>query len=229
MVGNAPVPGLVLNRMLRRVCLVVTALALTAQTDLRSLLDAVEKHYNNPRTIEVRFEQTYTVPGRPPRTESGDLFLRRPTRMRWQYRSPAGKLFLVDGKHTWFYNPSNRIVEKSRLKESDDVRAPLAFLIGRLDFERDFREFRHRAEGADTRVVAKPRSEKAPYELVEFVITPGRQIRRLVITAQDRSVTEFHFAAETLNPPVPDRLFRFEMPAGAEMVEIAEPEAAGKR
>jgi outer membrane lipoprotein carrier protein len=187
-------------------------------------LKAVEKRYNAPRTLRVAFEQTYKQPGRPPRTESGDLYLRRPSRMRWDYKRPAGKLFLIDGTHVFYYNPANGIVEKSKLKESDDVRAPLAFLIGRLDFERDFKEFRHRAEGSDRVVVAKPRSDKAPYDEVEFVITQGLDIRRLVINAPDHSTTAFQFSNLALNPPVADKLFRFEMPAGAELIEIHDPD-----
>jgi outer membrane lipoprotein carrier protein len=199
---------------------------LAAQSDLFKLLDAVEQRYNSPRTIRLLFDQIYTMPGRPPRTEAGELFLRRPARMRWQYRDPAGKLFLVDGKHVYFYTPSNNTVEKSRLKESDDLRAPLAFLIGRLDFQRDFREFRHRAEGADTVVAARPRSDNAPYEQVDFIITPERRIRRLVITGQDRSVMEFRFSKEQLNPAVADTLFVFQTPPGAELIEITGPAAS---
>jgi len=187
------------------------------------MLKAVEKRYNSPRTIRVAFEQTLKQPGRPPRTESGDLYIRRPSRMRWEYRKPAGKLFLVDGNYVWFYNPSNNTVEKSRLKESDDVRAPLAFLIGRLDFYRDFSEFRHHMEGPDRVIAARPRSDKAPYDQVDFIITPDFRIRRLVITAPDYSVTEFNFSSETLNPPVPEKMFEFVMPPKAELVEITEP------
>lgn len=214
--------------MSRRIVLLLIPAALAAQSDLMKSLKAVEKRYNSPKTIQVAFEQTYKQPGRPPRTEGGDLYLRRPSRMRWDYKRPPGKLFLIDGSFVWYYNPANQTVEKSKLKESDDVRAPLAFLIGRLDFERDFKEFRHHAEGADRVIVAKPRSGKAPYDEVTFVITPALDIRRLVITSPDHSTTEFNFSKLVLNPPVADKLFKFEMPPGAELMEIAEPEPGRK-
>ncbi len=211
--------------MWRRIALLLVPLALAAQSDFLKSLKAVEKRYNAPKTIQVAFQQTYKQPGRPPRTEGGELYLRRPSRMRWDYQRPAGKLFLIDGTFVWYYNPANGIVEKSRLKESDDVRAPLAFLIGRLDFERDFKEFRHRVEGGDRVVVAKPRSDKAPYDEVEFVITPALEIRRLAIASPDHSRTEFHFSRLILNPSVADELFRFELPPGAEVIEIHDADA----
>lgn len=205
------------------VLLPLAVAAACAQSDLTALLQAVERRYNRPRTIQLLFEQTYRVPRRPPRTESGELWLARPARMRWQYTSPAGKLFLVDGKHVWFYTPSTNTVEKSKLKESDDVRAPLAFLIGRLDFQRDFREFRHRREGEETVIVALPRSDRAPYERVEFRVTPEHRIRVLVVAALDQSVNEFRFSGERLDAAVAGELFQFQLPPGAELVEITEP------
>ena len=33
------------------------------------------------------------------------------------------------------------------LKESDDMRAPLAFLLGKLDFNKEFRDFQMQADG----------------------------------------------------------------------------------
>ena len=50
------------------------------------------------RTMEAGFEQTYLAQGRR-RVERGDLSLRKPGRMRWEYTNPAGKLFIADGHH----------------------------------------------------------------------------------------------------------------------------------
>jgi len=38
------------------------------------------------------------------RVESGTLLLLKPGRMKWEYSSPAGKLFLLDGTYAWFYS-----------------------------------------------------------------------------------------------------------------------------
>ena len=79
--------------------------------------------------------------GRPRKSESGELTLRKPGRMRWDYTAPAGKLFLSDGKQVYLYTPDSNRVERMPLKESDDMRAPLAFLLGKLDFAKEFRDF----------------------------------------------------------------------------------------
>jgi outer membrane lipoprotein carrier protein len=191
-----------------------------AQTDILRLLRGVEERYNRPRTVQIRFEQTLQGYGGAPRRETGTLYLLRPGRMRWDYERPKGKFFLVDGKNVYFYSPTIQRVEKSPLKESDDMRAPLAFLIGRLDFQRYFREFRSRPEGSNIYIVAKPKSERAPYAAVEFAVTADYRIAALKVIGQDESVMEFAFSAEVINPRLDERLFTFRPPPDVEVVEV---------
>ena len=190
------------------------------------LLKAVELRYNRARTIQVLFEQSYRVQGRRPIIERGELSLRKPGRMRWQYSSPEGKLFVSDGKKVFLYSPATNRVETMALKASDDMRAPLAFLLGKLDFRRDFQKFVSRPEGSDVRIIAEPKSNKLPYTRVEFVVSPRHEIRYLHITGQDHSVMEFRFTDEKLNPSLPDQVFRFQPPPGAEVVDVASNEGA---
>jgi outer membrane lipoprotein carrier protein len=196
--------------------------ATAGAADTTKLLAGVETRYNRARTLQVRFEQTYEGAQRGPKTESGELFLRKPGRMRWQYTQPAGKLFVSDGKFIYLYTPSNNRVERSKVKESDDLRAPLAFLLGKLDFQRDFKRFIVRQEGADTWIVAEPRSDRAPFTKVEFRVTPNYEIRQLIVAGDGASTMDFRFEQEKVNPPLADKLFQFRTPAGAEVVEESE-------
>jgi outer membrane lipoprotein carrier protein len=190
-----------------------------AAPDVMDVLRGVEHRYNRAQTVEVLFEQTFTAPRRGPKTERGELFLRKPGRMRWQYTTPAGKLFVSDGKYIYLYTPGTQRVERSKVKETDDMRAPLAFLLGKLDFQRDFKRFVSRPRGPDFLIAAEPRSDRAPFSQVEFRVGPAFEIRELEITGQDNSVMQFRFQDEKLNPPLSEALFRFEAPAGAETVE----------
>jgi outer membrane lipoprotein carrier protein len=199
-----------------------TTLPAAAQGDLRKLLKGVEQRYNRPRTMQMLFEQSVTGQGRMARTESGTLYLQKPGRMRWDYSRPEGKIFLTDGKFVWFYSPNARRVERSPMKESGDLRAPLAFLMGRIDFYRDFREFRTRAEGPDTYIVAEPKSDRAPYGKVEFLITPEHRIKLLRVVGQDESVMTFRLSEEKTNPSLAAKLFRFIPPPGVPVVDIGD-------
>ena len=59
-------------------------------------------------------------------------------------------MFLSDGKFFWLYTPDSNRVEKIKMKESDDMRAPLAFLLGKLDFDKEFQKIEARSQGDDT-------------------------------------------------------------------------------
>jgi outer membrane lipoprotein carrier protein len=167
----------------RFVLLAVLALpALAADSSLDPLLDAVEHRYNSITSLQVSFEETFTAAGRGRRAESGELFLRKPGRMRWVYSQPAGKLFVSDGKSLFYYNPITKQAEKLKLNESEDLRAPLAFLLGKLDFQKDFQGLRSRSDPNGTVITAQPKSDKLPYSQVEFLVGPQNEIRSLVIT-----------------------------------------------
>lgn len=204
-----------------RVIALIALLSLAAPArDLGEVLRSVEQRYNRAATLEVHFEQRYLAQGSGRRTtESGELALRKPGRMRWSYAAPAGKVFVSDGKVLWFYSPEENRAERSRMKDTEDFRAPLAFLLGKLDFKRDFGTFELKDTGADSTIVALPKSDKLPYTRVEFTVTPQNVIRRLLVQGMDATVMEFLFSNERLNAPVNDAIFRYTPPKGAEIME----------
>src|ERR1700688_2070250 len=76
------------------------------------ILKTLESRYNQAQSLQAQFSETYSGAGRASRTEAGTLFLRKPGRMRWEYSTPAGKLFVSNGKIVYLYLPSSGRVEK---------------------------------------------------------------------------------------------------------------------
>jgi outer membrane lipoprotein carrier protein len=189
-----------------------------AGADLSSLLKGVEQRYNRAKTLQVQFIEAYSINDQPRKAESGELTLRKPGRMRWDYTEPAGKLFVSDGKDVYLYTPATNRVEKTKLKASEDMHAPMAFLLGKLDFQKEFRDFDLKGDGANYRITAKAKSDQLPYTKIEMLVTPDSEILRLMVTGQDQSLLTFKFSGEKVNPPVNDAMFKFQMPAGASLV-----------
>ncbi len=96
----------------------------------------LQEHYRRPHTLQAVFMERFSDGQKETRVESGIVYFRRPGQMRWEYDSPEKKLFLVDGKTTWFYVPYDRTVTKAPVKESSDWRTPLALLTGKADLSR---------------------------------------------------------------------------------------------
>jgi outer membrane lipoprotein carrier protein len=202
------------------VSLAVPAFAGDAALD--ALLKGVETRYNKTKTLQVLFHEDYTPPGRAKRSESGTLALRKPGKMRWDYDQPKGKLFVSDGKFLWLYTPDGNRAERMKLKESDDMRAPLAFLLGKLDFQKEFRNLQAKPEGTDMRITAEPKTDNLPYSAVEFVVATDQHIKGVKVTGFDRSILEFRFDQEKVDPPLDGKLFQFQPPKGAQMVETGQ-------
>ncbi|HEX4276869.1 MAG TPA: outer membrane lipoprotein chaperone LolA [Bryobacteraceae bacterium] len=199
-------------------CLIVLP-ALAAPAGVEILLKKIEARYNRTQSLKLDFSETYAGTKSPVQSETGVLYLRKPGRMRWEYTSPAGKLFLSDGKEVVTYSPADHSAEKGKLKESEDVHAPIAFLLGKLDFQKEFKSFETRSEGGDTWIVATPKSENLAWSRVDFLATPDGQIRRVRIALQDQSKLDFTFSNEQLNAPVAPAMFTFQPPPGVKVVE----------
>lgn len=202
-------------RHLRLLAGLLAVSAFAADPKLESLLRSVETRYNKAKTLQVLFKQEYTPQGKPKRQENGLLMLRKPGKMLWDYAQPAGKKFISDGKAAWIYTPAENRVEKMKLQETDDMRAPLAFLLGKLKFEKEFQNLTSRPEGDATRILAEPKGDNLPYTAVEFLVAADSQIRQVKVTGFDHSVHVFTFEQERVDPPLSDKLFQFQPPPGA--------------
>jgi len=191
--------------------------AFAADPALNSILKNVETRYNKAKTLQVLFKEDYTPPGRARRTENGILMLRKPGKMRWDYTQPKGKLVVSDGKTFYIYNAAENRVEQVKFKESEDMRAPLAFLLGKLDFDKEFQNLTSRPEGDATRILAEPKGDNLPYSAVEFLISPDYRIREVKATQFDHSIVVFTFDQERVDPPLDNKLFQFVPPKGAQV------------
>ena len=193
--------------------------AFGADPQLSHLLATVEARYNRANTLQVLFQEQYTRQGEPHRAEGGRLQLRKPGKMRWDYTEPQGKLFVCDGKYLYLYTPADNRAERMKLKETDDMRAPLAFLLGKLHFEREFRNLHADRVGANWRITAEPKTDDLPYRAVEFVVAQDGRIAEVKVTSYDQAILDFHFDQEKMDPPLSAGLFQFQLPPGAKLTE----------
>ena len=214
------------------VWLIILVLALSASLtrawagpsgDLESIAKAVDDHYNRLRTLRAEFTETYSGAGME-RTETGILWLKKPGKMRWEYRSPRDKLFLSDGRDAWFYLPGEKQVRKTPVKKLEDLRSPLGLLLGKTKLEKELHGLGFAPDTAplvsgDKVLRGIPRGVEDRVSEVLLEVTPENRIRRIKISAVDGSTTEYRFADQKEDIPVDDARFRFLPPAGVETIE----------
>jgi outer membrane lipoprotein carrier protein len=196
--------------------------------DVHSIAAAVDEHYNHLRTLQAEFTEVYRGAGME-RTESGTVWLangglKKPGKMRWEYRSPREKLFVSDGRDAWFYVPGDRQARRTDARKLDDIRSPLAFLLGKSKLEKELSGLSLAPDVAPVtagdvvlRGVPQALAERVSEILLE--VTADRRIVSITINEVDGSVTEYQFSDEKENQVIPDARFKFTPPAGTETVE----------
>ena len=211
--------------------------------DVHQLARAVDDHYNHLRSLQSDFTEIYRGDGME-RVESGTVWLKKPRKMRWEYRSPGEKLFVSNGQVVWFYLPAERQLRKTTLRELDDVRSPLAFLLGKTKLENELHGLSKAVDqsplqpgntvlrGVPQALVRQnlgsqnlsSRNHGQPSTMgqlseVLLEVTPAHQIVRLVLSEADGATTEFRFADWKENVEMSDDSFTFTPPRGVETVE----------
>jgi outer membrane lipoprotein carrier protein len=195
----------------------------SAPTDVHSIASAVDNHYNHLRSLQAEFTEIYRGNGMD-RTESGTVWLKKPRKMRWEYRSPREKLFLTDGQDAWFYVPGERQVRKQPFKKLEDLRSPLGFLLGKTNLEKELKGLSVAPDGVpinpgDKILRGVPKGMEDRINQVRLEITPDSRIARIEIEEADGAVTEYRFQQQKENVTVEDARFRFSPPAGVETIE----------
>ena len=201
----------------------MSALAANPASDVHAIAQAVDNHYNHLQTLQTEFTETYRGAGIE-RTESGSLWLKKPGKMRWEYRSPKEKLFLSDGKDAWFYLPEDRQVRRTSVKKLDDLRSPLSFLLGKTQLEKELEGLSPAADvvaltpgNMVLRGVPKAMADRIREVILE--ITPDHRIARIQFEEADDSVTEYRFSRQEENGAMADQRFKFAAPPGVEVIE----------
>jgi outer membrane lipoprotein carrier protein len=199
------------------------ALAANPSLDVHAIAQAVDNRYNHLQTLQAEFTETYRGAGIE-RSESGALWLKKPGKMRWEYRFPKEKLFLSDGKDAWFYLPGDRQVRRTSVKRLDDLRSPLGFLLGKTRLEKELDGLSFAPDVAPLtpgnivlRGVPKAMANRVNEVVLE--ITPDYHIARIQFEEADESVTEYRFSEQRENARIADQLFRFSPPPGVEIVD----------
>jgi outer membrane lipoprotein carrier protein len=196
-----------------------------AKPDIKSLAAAVDAHYNHLRSLEAEFTEVYRGSGMD-RTESGTLWLKKPGKMRWEYRSPREKLFVSNGKDAWFYVPDDRQARKEAAKKLDDVRSPLAFLLGKTKLAKELHGLSIASDisplgPGNTVLRGVPTALADQLSEVILEVTPQGRIVRLVLQGVDGASTEYRFSDQKEDVSIVDSRFDFRAPAGTEVVEGA--------
>lgn len=183
------------------------------------LAQRVDRHYNQLHSLKAEFTENYQGLGMD-RTESGTLLLLKPGRMKWDYAAPSGKLFLIDGSHAWFYQKGDTQVQRMPVKDLDDLRSPLRFLLGRTKLEKELANLALTpGPGNQYTLTGVPNGLEKRVDHVTLTVTAVGAISSMEIDETDGAQTRFTFRNEQPDTPLPAAEFQFTAPPGVPVVD----------
>ena len=202
--------------------LVSAAIGQTPNTPSPSeLATALQQKYNGMSTFSADF--THQHEGGPLRrkyVEQGSLQVKKPGRMRWDYKSPEKKLFVSDGASIYFHDIANNQVTVTQMPQGDEVSSAALFLLGKGNFAGDFTPSLGTGGAADTYVLRLvPKREQADYDWLELTVDRKTlQLRALTAAEKQGGRSTFAFSNFKENVDLADKTFVFRIPPGAEVI-----------
>ncbi len=185
---------------------------------LNAIVKRVDDHYNHLMSLRSQFTERYAGLGMD-RSESGTLLLKKPGRMRWSYTTPAGKVFVLDGKYAWTYTPGDAQVQRIPAKQVDDLRSPLRFLLGHTQLKKELDGLSVVPERDGYRISGIPKGMGERFRRLTLETAADGRITAIRMEEIDGSSTEFSFSGSEENVALPDSEFRYLPPPGVAVVE----------
>ena len=193
-----------------------------ADDTIDTIITGMEKRYNIPG-FTADFEQESILKAMAVTdSASGRLMVRQPGKMRWEYLVPEPQTIITDGDDLWIYRPEENQVLVGK--------APSLFGKGKgAGFLANIRSVRKNFQ-----ISLEPASDPARYRLK---MVPNRSSVDLMAVELDilrktfdlKGITTFNvYGDETrivlknvrLDDVPPETLFRFEVPEGADVVQM---------
>ena len=190
---------------------------------IEELTAALQAKYDAVSNFSADFEHTYA--GGVLRTsvvERGRVQIKKPGMMRWRYTWPEEKLFVSDGASLYSYIPADRQVIVGAVPAGDNVSTPALFLAGRGRLAQDF--VIAYDDGPDTppdrwSLGLTPVRTDTDYDRLRLVVDRASlSFMQLRATGFQGAVSTFTFSNLKENEPLPDALFAFEIPDGADVI-----------
>ncbi|MCG2634609.1 MAG: outer membrane lipoprotein chaperone LolA [Gammaproteobacteria bacterium] len=151
-------------------------------------------------------------------SSSGQFWLARPGRFRWQYSVPYHQLLVADGEQLWIYD--EELAQVTVQPQSQVMSEAVGLLLaGESEVMDQFRVELMSDKTAETRYALRPRSEESGLERIELVFVGGL-VQQMELWDKLGQITRLRFAEVELKASLAPELFRFIPPEGVDVIGV---------
>ena len=177
----------------------------------------LEQFAHELESLYAHFDQQVLKPdGLVEDKSSGEVWLLRPNRFRWQYGGEFPELVVADGQKVWLYD---EMLEQVTIKEQSFMTSdsPLMLLT---DVSRIEEQFEVRELGGDSGLQLLELRSRNPESEFERILL-GLDKGELLLMAMEDAFglrTEIRFREIQRNPTLDEKLFQFTPPEGVDVI-----------
>jgi len=180
--------------------------------------DPVSDYFAGLKTFEADFTQRVVdSSGEVVQEAAGKVWISKPGRFRWDYRTPYPQLIVADGERLWNYDAD---LEQASITPISDTLAntPAMLLSGvrPLSEVMDTTPLDDDSEGLDWYRL-DPRDHDAAVEAVRIGFRHG-QLAVIEVRDGFGNQTRIRFTGVRLNQPIDPALFRLDLPPGTDVI-----------
>lgn len=181
-----------------------------------------EKALHSLRSLQANFEHIYyssTIST--PLIEKGEFYLKKPDLMKWEYKEPEKRIYLLKGAFFVEYIPEeNQIIEYDLSKEGheSEILLLLSGQKGLLDnYSVEFSPFPTKNKKSSHLKLTSKQEDEDSFILLE-INKKNWLIQKAVFFDWAGNKTEFHFSRIKINVPFDKSTFELNAPPGVEII-----------
>lgn len=188
-----------------------------------SQVDRVRKFLTGLRSLQGEFVQhSYNQAAGESREAAGEVWIERPDRVRWHFKTPAEQDVLINGDEMWVYSPDLEQVVIRRLAPGDLARTPLAFLAGLAALEDlyEMKETPATSHPEEVQILLTPKKEGGSFQSVALRLKRDDLVLSgLEIVDHVGNLTSITFHGLRTNQPIDPAHFALSLPPGTQRIE----------
>lgn len=200
----------------------VTPAALTAGQAVAKLQAALK----GLTTLRAKFEQLhYSLTVTEPIRESGELFLSKPDRMRWEYKNPQDKVFLYKAGVVEMYLPEEKQLTRSPVPPETLKTDIFGLFLGVMPVEEAYtvEDSPFPTDAARVRQVKLTPREEGDFSYILLEIDEAAWLpRRVLFYEWSGNKREFVFSQVRTGVRILERTFSLKVPPDTEIIDDTE-------
>ena len=192
--------------------------------DLESVIDGIQKKYEQINNFQALFAQESEVKAlNKTQFAEGEVWFKKPGKMRWNYNAPNKDQIVSDGKTLWFYDEDEEQVVETPLVQVSETQSTTTLLSGLGNikelFDASFAETKNMNPNGGYLVDLVPKGDEEYNKVTILVGEKDMMVNTIFLYDPFGNLTTVKLADIKIDTTVSDSLFNFKAPEGTEVVK----------